>query len=106
MTFADRLIPYYWWFKSGFAETSLPLSMVNLALLIITMLTVRGINIPLLMLPVIAGAVILFCIGVGWFFETYGITGRLNSRITTKQNPEIYEMCQNVKKIIEKLEEQ
>ena len=99
MTTVDTLIPYYYWFKSGFGEISLPMALVNLAMLITTLLTVKGIYIPLWVIPVIAVFVIGGCVFVGWFMQTYEINSRINSLVNQKQNPEIKSMHDDMKLI-------
>lgn len=99
MTLVDTIIPYYYWFKNGFGEISVPMALVNLALLVVTMITVKGIYIPLWIVPIIAVVVICACVGVGWFFEKYDINSRIATHVTKKQNPMLNEMFEILKKM-------
>lgn len=58
MTSVDNLIPYYYWFKSGFGEISVPIAFINMSVLIITMLTVKGFFVTMWFIPVIGASVI------------------------------------------------
>ena len=102
MTFTDTIIPYYYWFKSGFGEISLPMGLINLALLIVTMMTVKGIYIPMWIIPIIAVVVIIGCTFVGWFFQHYEINGRIATLVIQKQNPELDQLCKGVKELVER----
>ncbi len=103
MTTADKLIPFYFWFKSGFGEISVPIAFINMSVLIITMLTVKGFFVTMWFIPVIGAGVIGTCVFVGWFFQHYQITSRTSTMINQKMNPEIKQISDDVKMIKEML---
>jgi hypothetical protein len=101
MTITDTLIPYYYWFKTGFGEMSLPLGLFNFATIIIIALTQKGIYIPLFAIPIIAVVVIIGCVFIGWFLQHYGINGRIATLVIQKQNPELDQLCRGVKELVD-----
>jgi hypothetical protein len=104
MTITDRLIPYYYWFKYGYAELMIPVAIVNITFVAITLITVKGISIPLWLeigLPISAG---IACIVIGWFMQRYNITARVNSVANLYNNAElrkIYDDVDYIRKYIE-----
>jgi hypothetical protein len=103
MTATDFAIPYYvrfWW---GFGYVSILLGIVNFGLNIVTAITVKGIYIPLWVIPLVAGGVILFCISVGLFSERYDIENRISTHKNLQSNPEFKQMCLDIKEIKDKL---
>lgn len=99
MTIADTLIPYYYWFKSGFGEISIPIGLVNFSLLAITLMTVKGISISMWLIPVVVIAIAVCCTGIGWFNQIYEVNSRMASLVNQKQNPEIKQMSDDIKEI-------
>jgi len=104
MTLTDKLIPYYYWFKNGFGEISLPLGLFNFATIVIIAFTQKGIEISLYAVPFIALGIIIGLVFVGWFMEHYDVNSRLAIHAITKQNPMLNEMCEDIKAIKAKLE--
>ena len=104
MTLTDKLIPYYYWFKTGFGEISIPIAFINMSALIITMITVKGFYISMWFIPIIGVCVIVGCSFVGWFFVKFQINSRTNSMINTQMNPEIKQISDDVKQIKNMLE--
>lgn len=97
MTLTDILIPVYYWFKSGFGEISVPIAFVNMAILIVTILTVKGFFITMWLIPIIGLTAVMICILVGWFFQHYAITSRTATMINQKMNPEIKQISDDIK---------
>lgn len=105
MTIADVLIPYYYWFKNGFGEISLPMGLISFASIIIVLLAQKGIEISMIMIPFVAVAICGLCTGIGWFMQTYDINSRMAILVTTKQHPMLNEMYEDIKSIKKQLEE-
>ena len=99
MTLTDNLIPYYVWFVYGFGIVSILIGIVNFGMSLVTMITVKGIYIPLWMILVVAVLVIGFCTATGYFFEKYAIWSRITSHQNMNINPEIRQLCEDVRYI-------
>lgn len=104
MTVVDKLIPLYYWFKTGFGETSIPLALVNFTTIVFVALTQRGIEISLLTIPLIASGIMVGVVFIGWFMEKYDVNSRLATHAITKQNPMLNEMYDDIKVIKYKLD--
>lgn len=105
-TVADKLIPYWVWFILGFGCLSVIFSMGNYAINFITMLTVKGIYIPIWAIVGLIVAMICICMFVGWFFERYQIWDRITSHQNRNMNPEvrgIYDKVISVEKDIKEI---
>ena len=96
MTLTDNLIPYYVWFIYGFGIVSILIGIVNFGMSLVTMITVKGIYIPLWMIFIVAGLLIVLCTATGYFFEKYTIWSRVTSHQNLKINPEIRQLCEDV----------
>jgi hypothetical protein len=105
MTTTDYLIPYYVWFTYGFGVISILMGIMNFGMLAITLITVKGIYIPLWMIPVVAGVMVIICVCVGRFFEKYGIWDRVTSHQNKNANPESVQICRDVAIIKKMLED-
>ena len=99
MSIADRLIPLYVRGTYGLAVFSFFMSMINIGAVVMTLLTVKGYDIPLWMLSVLAVALTLFFFAFGWVMEKYDIANRIQSHANTRMNPEIKRMCEDIKEI-------
>ena len=88
-TLVDKAIPYWVWFILGFGCLSVIFSMGNYAINFITLLTVKGIYIPLWAIMGLIVVMIGICMFVGWVFETYQIWDRITSHQNRNMNPEI-----------------
>jgi uncharacterized membrane protein AbrB (regulator of aidB expression) len=89
VTITDKLIPVYVWFTYGFGTVQLPMGIVNLVLIITTLITVKGIYVPIWILPVVVVVVAAGCILLGYWFTKYGIWNRTTSYTNQNANPEI-----------------
>jgi hypothetical protein len=105
MTLTDKLIPYYVWFTYGFGFISNPIAIVNFGMLLITLITVKGIYVASWMIPVIVGLDIIACIAVGHYFEKYNIWNRITSHQNIKMNPQIKQMSDDITEIKKMLQE-
>ena len=70
----------------------------------VTMLTVKGIYIPLWALVGIGASVVGFCTFVGYISETRNIQNRISSHANTRANPEFKKLCKDIDAIKKKLE--
>jgi hypothetical protein len=104
-TITDRLIPYYVWFLYGFGLISVFITVVNFGANQVTMITVKGIFVPLWMVPVVGITIIIFCIVLGYYFEKYHVWNRITSHQNQNMNPEIKQLSDDVKAIKKMLEE-
>jgi hypothetical protein len=99
MTLTDKLIPIYYWFKTGFSEVSLPIALFNFTTIIFVALTQRGIEITLIAIPLIGACIGIGVIVIGRFMERYEINSRLATHAIEKQNPVLKEMYEMLKKM-------
>ncbi len=96
MTIIDRIIPIYVWFGWGFSTLGVFFSMINFGVAIITMITVKGIYVPLWMIPVIGVFIIALCTVTGYIAEKYAVWNRITSHMNQNANPEIKQLCADV----------
>jgi len=99
MTLTDRLIPFYVWFVMGFGIIAILIGIVNFGMNVVTMFTVKGIYMPFWIIPIAVAALVAFCIGIGWFFETYDIWNRITSHQNRRMNPELRQMAEDIREI-------
>ncbi len=99
MTVTDRLVPYYVWFILGFGIISILFGIVNFGMNLVTMFTVKGFYMPFWIIPIAVGVMIVFCVGIGWFFEKYDIWNRIISHQNQRMNPEMRQMAEDVREI-------
>jgi hypothetical protein len=103
MTLMDHLIPARIWFNLGYGEISIVMSAVSMGMSFVTLLTVKGINVPLWLIGVIGMAVMIVAVTIGYFYQRYNITGRMNSHFNRTMNPEINDIHQDLKLIKKQL---
>jgi hypothetical protein len=101
ITITDKMIPYYVRFLWGFGYIGVFIGLVNFGMILITTITVKGFYIPLWVIPIVGAAVILFCTGVGYYFEKYDIQKRIASHSNRNANTEFAQQCAEVKEILE-----
>jgi len=103
MTLVDKLIPQYVRFTWGYSYINLVIAITSFGLNIITVVTVKGIYMPLWILPFI-GVAIVICGGmIGYYFEKKGVINRMVSHSNKNANPEFLQLCKDVKEIKDKL---
>lgn len=105
-TITDRIIPFYVWFLYGFGIISVFIAIINFGANIVTMITVKGIFIPISAIPIVGGALIILCVLIGHYFEKYSIWNRITSHQNQNMNPEIRQLSEDVKAIKKILEDQ
>jgi len=103
MTLADKLIPQYVRFTWGYNYVNLVIALVSFGINIITVATVKGIYMPLWILPIIGVIIVLFCAALGYYFEKKDIIKRMVSHSNKNANPEFVQLCKDVKEIKGKL---
>ena len=104
MTVAERLVPVYAWFGIGYGVMSLFMAVINFGMLAVTMLTVRGIQIPAWAILVFAVSIGIACILLGGFFVHYDVQSRVTSYLNCQSNPEIDQIAKDVKWLRDKAE--
>lgn len=104
MTLTDKALPYYIWFTQGFAVGSIFIGIVNVGMLFVTLMTVKGIYLPSWIIPIAVIVLVICFISIGWFFEKYDIWTRINSHYNTRQNQQIKDILTSLEKIEEKLD--
>ena len=100
----DYLVAVQLWFEYGFARVSIVLAAVNTGMLIVTVITVKGLYVPLWVVPSVVAVVCVACVVAGYYYETRGIWGKMISRQNRNMNPEFVRLCDDVEKIKRKLE--
>jgi len=104
-TITDKMIPYYVRFLWGFGYLGVFIGLVNFGVNIITMITVKGFYVPLWVIPIVGAVLILFCTGIGYYFEKHDVQNRIISHANRNANPEFAQQCAEVKEILRILEE-
>jgi hypothetical protein len=66
---------------------------------------VKGIYIPTWMIPVVATAIIVYCIIMGFVMERYDIMNRILDHQNRNQNPQMKQISDDVAEIKKMLEE-
>lgn len=105
MTFTDWLIPQFVRFQWGYGYISLGLAILSFGMSIVTMLTVKGIYIPMWMLILVGLAGIDCCLILGYFCEKFDIQNRMSSHSNKTANPEFKKLCDDIEVIKRKLME-
>jgi len=103
MTLADKLIPQYVRFTWGYSYINLVIAITSFGLNIITVVTVKGIYMPLWILPIIGVTIIIIGGLIGFYFEKKGVINRINSHANQNANPEFLRLCKDVKEIKDRL---
>ena len=103
MTFVDKLIPQYVRFQWGYGYVSLAMALISFGMSLVTMLTVKGIYISIWTLGLIGAGVVVFCTGVGYYFEKKDIQNRITSHANKNANPEFKQVCKDIALIKNKL---
>lgn len=104
MTFVDKLIPQYVRFQWGYGYVSLAMALTSFGMSLVTMLTVKGIYISIWTLILIGAGVVIFCTGMGYYFEKKDIQNRITSHANKNANPEFIKVCKDIALIKKKLE--
>lgn len=95
------LVKFYVWFKQGFSEISQYIGIINTVLLFTAVLSLRGITIPLLLIPIAFIGIVIACIIYTYLFEKFGIWSKINSHFNRNQNPEFKEVVDGIRKLLE-----
>jgi cell division protein FtsW (lipid II flippase) len=93
----NKLIPYYVWFFYGFAIVSVVMGIVNFGMVAVTMLTVKGIDIPSWSIILVVLVMVISCTAMGYFFDKNKIWNRVTSYQNQNTNPEIAQMFGSLK---------
>lgn len=96
MTLVDKLIPQYVRFQWGYGYVSLLMALISFGMSLVTMLTVKGIDIPAWTLLIIGGLVVMGCTMVGYCFEKQDIQNRITSHANKTANPEFKQVCKDI----------
>lgn len=104
MTLADTIIGYQFWFEYGLQKAGLYVGIVSIGMTAITLLTVKGIYVPIWMFFPMGAAMVLFFVFLGYFLDTRNVMGRLISHQNRKdRNPEFGKLCENVENLNEQV---
>jgi uncharacterized membrane protein (DUF106 family) len=95
----DIVIPFYVWFVLGFGIISVLIGIINFSVNLVTMLTVKGIFIPVWAIIILAVIMVGFCVLVGYIFEKYKLWDKINSHQNQNMNPEIRAAAKYGKKV-------
>ena len=68
--------------------------LINYGMNLVTVVTVKGLFIPLWAVPLIVLVGILICIAVGYYFEKYSVWNRITSYANKGSNPEVAKINQ------------
>jgi hypothetical protein len=104
-TLVDRLIPLYVWFAAAFGPMAMAISAINFGMIVVTLITVKGIYVPAWMVPVVATIIIIFSIATGYVLERYDVMNRILHHQNLNQNPQMKQISEDVAAIKKMLEE-
>ena len=99
------IVKLWVWFQTGYTPASIVLAIGNMGMLLITLLTVKGIYIPLWMICVIGGLIASGCIVLGHFWFTRNVQKGVQSYMNKNGNPEFKHLCDEVTEIKRLLQE-
>lgn len=106
MTVVDRCIPLYVWFAAAFGPMAMVISAINFGMIVVTLITVKGIYVPSWMVPVVAISIVLFSVATGYVMERYDIMNRILYHQNLNQNPQMKQISEDVATIKKLLEVQ
>lgn len=72
----NNFIPLYVWFTFGFSLMGIVVSMLNFGMLVVTVITVKGIIVPVWIIIPVGAVLISICVLVGYLSEKHKIWGR------------------------------
>lgn len=90
----DRIIQLWVWFLIGFTIVAVAIGLLNFAMNIVIMVTVKGFYIPSWALVAIAFLTGGICTAIGLLFERYDIQTRIQSYQNRRLNPEVNKLNQ------------
>lgn len=98
MTLADTIIYYQFRFEYGIGKMGIYLAILNLGLLVVANLTLKGIFFPIWGIIPIAIILVVFFTLFGIVLVKYNVMGRLNSH-TNRWNPEFVQLVEKIDRI-------
>lgn len=104
MTITDHLIDYQFWFEYGIGKFGIYIGIVNLALLIIANLTLKGIFFPIWGAIPVALGVVITGIAFGYYLIKKDVASRLQSRANQNANPELNRLLDTMDRIEAKID--
>jgi uncharacterized membrane protein YidH (DUF202 family) len=99
MTIIDKTIPFYVWFATAFGLISMVIGIANFAMLFVTLITVKGYDIPAIAIPAITIVLLGGCIALGFVMERYNFQNRVYRHVNTNQNPQMKQISEDVSEI-------
>ena len=104
MTLIDHLIDYQFWFEYGIGKFGIYIGIVNLALLIIANLTLKGIFFPIWGAIPVAIGVVITGVAFGYYLIKKDVASRLQSRANQNANPELNRLLDTMDRIEAKID--
>lgn len=105
MTLVDKLIHQQFRFELGMAKLGFYVALLNLMITLTTLLTVKGIFVPIWLMVPFTGFLILFLLVFGYYLETYNVIARLNSHMNRKGNPEFVTLIETIDRMEKKIDD-
>ncbi len=99
----DFFAEWYVRFISGFAVVAMFIGIVNFGMIVVTMLTVRGIMVPAYLGAAAVLIAIAGCVLIGYVFEKTKFWDRITHHQNQAMNPEVREIHQIVQKIADQV---
>jgi hypothetical protein len=100
----DRLIQYQFWFEYGIGKFGIYIGIVNLALLIVANLTLKGLFFPMWGIIPVFFIVVISGIIFGYYLMKYNVASRLQSHANQCANPELQELLTRLRSIEAKVD--
>jgi hypothetical protein len=94
----------YQWLTFGVGLVGLLMGIASFCMNATTLATVKGIYVPMWQVPIVFLIILLGCVFIGWAWDHFQFWSAVNSRSNDVQNPQFKELCEDIKKIKEKME--
>jgi hypothetical protein len=104
VTVIDKLIQYQFWFEYGIGKFGIYIGILNLTLIIIANLTLKGIFFPLWGAIPIAIMVVITGVVFGYYLITGDVASRLQSHANQNANPELNRLLDTMDRIEAKID--
>jgi phosphate/sulfate permease len=102
MTLADFIIHQQFRFEMGTGKIGYYISLLSLGVAITTLLTVKGIFVPIWAIVPLAVAMVLGIVIFGYYLEQKDVIARLNTHMN-QNNPQFLELVKAIDRIENKL---
>jgi len=104
MTFVDKLILIQFRFELGMSKVGYYVTLFTFGMMITTMLTVKGIYVPVWAIVPIALTMLVGLFIFGTYLDIYNVIARINSHMNQRGNPEFATLIETVDRLEKKID--